>query len=912
LSTVVDILRAKSENETNYHLKDHLFETIGRAIQLKDFINQNKSVLEYNKFNDSFFENLIKACFLHDLGKINWKFQLKLFDEKEKEYDSQNRSYKDDKLKQLSDFFDGFRDVNVKDHEVISLIYTLLFLDNNEWDRKIRTAILLHHYNEFYTNVDINIRYVFDDYPDLTEYLRFLIDKENDVADILSDLLDYAENKITDSSAKNVLGKLKNKMNFNRVKDFKESVDTGIGLSAKLRMFNVPDKEDQSFYDFFVFLGCLRRCDYSASGSIKIEDVQNLDQKVYKDLDGNIRNRVAAKHIWQEDILAKYAYDNLVLIAPTGSGKTEFALLWAKNRGKKLIYTLPLRVALNDLYWRFANNNNGYFNSNYLRILHSTSFIEYLKEEKEGEELNIDEKQATAELFSSPLILSTPDQVFLSSLKYYGFDKLVSVYPFSAVVIDEIQAYNPEMAAVIIKAVDIIKKVCGNLLIITATFPPYFENYFSEEKGFNKIDLENEDAKLKDQIKNYNLQRHKIELSCSQVFEYKSNEDQKTKYHTGKETNEENLKINSESFERIKEILVNNDSKNILIIVNNVGKAINLYKKLEVNCGELKVEKENLYLLHSRLLEKEKDRRINNEEEGIKGKLNKIFEKRDKGNEIKSSERIVLIATQIVEASIDVDFDVLITEISPIDSQIQRWGRIYRNRNNDYAEDEANVLIFTGSDRGTTAIYDRRTIEKTIEVLKNYQGQFLDYEQERKIIKEVFDSKIDNNHTLKDVFSEEIDKNLEWLEYYSIEKRSEAQRIFRKIGGVQVVVPQLMEDENDVIQKTFAKIIGDSQSRELLWNAIISEIKGETSKNVDIWHLKKLLFDYSFNLPIFSFEEEKIKHGILRSVSFKGFFILNIKDTNKLEEFKKYGINTIKDIDIDNLEIEESGSADII
>lgn len=64
--------------------------------------------------------------------------------------------------------------------------------------------------------------------------------------------------------------------------------------------------------------------------------------------------------------------------------------------------------------------------------------------------------------------------------------------------------------------------------------------------------------------------------------------------------------------------------------MNNVGKAIDLYKKLEVNCGELKVGKENLYLLHSRLLEKEKDRRINDEKEGIKGKLNKIFEKETK------------------------------------------------------------------------------------------------------------------------------------------------------------------------------------------------------------------------------------------------------------------------------------------
>jgi len=74
------------------------------------------------------------------------------------------------------------------------------------------------------------------------------------------------------------------------------------------------------------------------------------------------------------------------------------------------------------------------------------------------------------------------------------------------------------MAAVIIKTLDIIRKVYGNLLVITATFPPYFENYFSQGKGFKIVDLGKEDAKLKDQIKNYKLQRHKIELCPSQIL----------------------------------------------------------------------------------------------------------------------------------------------------------------------------------------------------------------------------------------------------------------------------------------------------------------------------------------------------------------------------------------------------------
>lgn len=939
---IVDILKAKSKDEENYLLKDHLKETILRSIQLKNFINQNKSTITYKIFDDSFFENLIIACFLHDLGKINWKFQLELYNKEEKELDHKNRKYKNEELNQLSEFFNGFRDIDVKDHEVISLIYSLIFLENNERDKKIRTAILLHHYNEFYTNIYINIRYIFDVYPDLEKYLKFLINNEENIKVLLSKLLENLLKSITDNFAKNVLEKLKNNINPNRVRDLKECVDNRLDLSTKLKLFAIPDKEEENFYDFFVFLGCLRRCDYSASGNIKIEKIENLGENVYKDLAKKIKESInkrnnneregKIKQIWQENVISQYDSNNLILIAPTGSGKTEFALLWAKNRGKKLIYTLPLRVALNDLYWRFGDKEKGYFNGDSLCILHSTSFIEYLKEERDGTELNIGEKQTIAELFSSPLILTTPDQVFLSSLKYYGFDKLVSVYPISSIVIDEIQVYNPEMAAIIIKTLNIIKKVYGSLLVITATFPPYFENFLNESNGFKIVDLENEKDDIKYKIKNYNLQRHKIKLFSSQIFEYKKQEnkgekDKNIKEEKNEEEKEEiksknKLNFIESSYEKIEEIIKQNNTKNILIILNNVGKAIIIYKKFEEKIKDLKVEKENLYLLHSRLLEKEKDWRINDKEKGIKGKLEKLNKKRAEGNEIKSEERIVLVATQIVEASVDVDFDILITEISSIDSQIQRWGRIYRNRKTNYSENAPNIFIFTGVDRGTSSIYDKRIIDKTTEKLKNYENQVLDYEKERKIIKEVFDSKIDGSNTLKDVFVKEINKNLEWLEYYSAEKRSEAQRIFRRIGGIQVIVPNLMQKSNDEIEKLLGDIIKDKNN----WNlpldskekeSIASKVKEKLSKDelrygVDKWKLLQIMYSYSFNLPIFSFgEDNKNQYKILERYNFKDFFVLKTENLD-IEEIKNYGINSIKDIDIDISEIEQFENDNII
>jgi CRISPR-associated endonuclease/helicase Cas3 len=624
-------------------------------------------------------------------------------------------------------------------------------------------------------------------------------------------------------------------------------------------------------YDFFVFLGALRRCDYAASANIDIEYPIKLSNDVYSSIDKKIKDKIGGierDSLWQEELINKIGNikRNIVLIAPTGSGKTEFALLWASKKGKKLIYTLPLRVALNDLYWRFGNDINGYFNNNYLNILHSTAFIEYVKAREYGREgrygmVDVGIKQNTAKLFSTPIILTTPDQVFLTSLKYYTSDKLISIYPLSTIIIDEVQAYKPEMVAIILKTIEIIQRLQGDIIIITATFPPYVEKFIKDK--FDIIDVSNY-IDIREKVKNYNQRRHCIDLIRCGLFK-----------------DEDNLEIDEEGLEEIKKQLEKNRGKNILIIVNNVKKAIRLYERLK------EMRNEDTYLLHSRLLEKEKSSRISRIRE---------VEKRE------GRKRIVLVATQIVEASVDIDFDILITEISPIDSQIQRWGRIYRNRDDNYTSSEPNILIFTKYDKGTTAIYDKDVIEQTICVLERKKGEIMAHEDEVAIIKEVYNTKIDDNKTLKDSYIEKINEHLEYLKYFTVEKKSHAQRLFREIAGLQIIVPAIMSKSDDKRVSTFGELIEkrlrDNESDSLSWSEIINKIKEETQlNNLDEWYLKRILYEYSINIPFFLLEKLQRNSSIFRIREFKGYYVLTITNMKYLDEI----INEIKEYGIDKM-----------
>ncbi|CZE47553.1 CRISPR-associated helicase/endonuclease Cas3 [Campylobacter geochelonis] len=111
------------------------------------------------------------------------------------------------------------------------------------------------------------------------------------------------------------------------------------------------------------------------------------------------------------------------------------------------------------------------------------------------------------------------------------------------------------------------------------------------------------------------------------------------------------------------DFVLSKQDKNILIIKNTVNDAIRVYEKLK-NSGV-----SNIMLYHSRF--KKCDKAI---------KENQIFSKP------KENKPFILVATQIVEVSFDIDFDVMFSDNAPIDALIQRFGRVNRKKSENLGE----------------------------------------------------------------------------------------------------------------------------------------------------------------------------------------------------------------------------------
>ena len=207
----------------------------------------------------------------------------------------------------------------------------------------------------------------------------------------------------------------------------------------------------------------------------------------------------------------------------------------------------------------------------------------------------------------------------------------------------------------------------------------------------------------------------------------------------------------------------------VLVITNTVNKAIEVYMSLK------KKGYKNIHLLHSRFIlkdkeEKEKEIRRFSKDKNAKG---------------------IWITTQMAEASLDIDFDEIYTEMSTLDSLFQRLGRCFRNR--EYEKKEPNVYIYTKEVTGIGSVYDKKIHENSIDLLKLYKKEFLEEQDKIDLVDRLYSKEMLEKTEFLNKFEEGMHILDNIVDYETSKK--EAQKLLRNIDNV-TVIPKRIYDEN--------------------------------------------------------------------------------------------------------------------
>ena len=748
-------------------IKDELAE-----IYKKYKAKENETIYEHTKNLLSKLEELkeivaiedidliAEACIFHDFAKVNPLFQRRLESGK-----------KMDENKEIG-------------HNILSFYMAKNYLEEySKEDRNIILYAILNHHN-YVENFD-----VIDDKKDLiSENLKSIS------AEVFKD---------------------------NGIDFFKNISLRELAVIRKLR--TNPSKKS------ILVKGFLHKCDYAASAHSKI-DMPNLHlesrlEKLKDDFVGK-----GFSDGWNE--MQKFAKENtdsnLILIGSTGLGKTEASLLWIGNN--KGFYVLPLKTAINAMYRRIRNTLYKDDYAENLGLLHGELENIYLEDESPAtvnseteESMKFWEYYGLTRAMSLPVTITTPDQVFRFAFKYCSYELQLATYSYSKMVIDEIQAYSPDILATLIYSLQLIDMVGGKFAITTATLPPFIKDLLQE--GIDKKIEYKEDTFLNNKI------RHRVSLRHSA--------------------------INIDDIKAFIEDKYNQESMKLLVVVNTVRKAQSIYRELKSWLEENDIEIE-MNLLHSKFTVQHRSEK----EDAIL-----------KDGESKCKKRVIWISTQVVEASLDIDFDYLFTELSDLSSLLQRLGRC--NRKGLKSVDEFNSYVYLDIDENLLIKYsDNNAYTSSGIIYKSLyelsKAALLEWEKENN--NGLF-SEADKNRLIENYFTkekiEEYDKMYSsiFTEYLSEYKRmykhlvdiipdskkaNEVIKEFRNIISRRVIPQSIYEDK----QENIIGIIDEIEEKRKL----IGRTKSTQEKQrlrVDILRLKNEFRKFTLNISLRELDKDK-------------------------------------------------------
>lgn len=337
------------------------------------------------------------------------------------------------------------------------------------------------------------------------------------------------------------------------------------------------------------------------------------------------------------------------------TGAGKTDFLLKRTKGR-IFYTLPYQASINAMWKRFKDT----IPNEDIRLLHSTSRVIVGKKE-------IDEK-ILQPLVGSSIKVLTPHQLSAIIFGTSGFESVMLDIKGCDVILDEIHTYSEYSRSIVIEIVKSLLRLNCRIHIGTATMPSkLYDELLIILGGKDKVYEVSLDIEI---LETYN--RHLID------------------------------KIEINSMESIIQDSINSNEK-LLVIFNTVKAAQGFFEQIDEDYPNLKK-----MLIHSRYRRKDRAKL----EDELKSQFNG-----DENNQ--GFNPCIVVSTQVVEVSLDISFDRMITEAAPLDSLIQRFGRVNRKRHNSALDESTRVYktihIIEPSER--TLPYDKDIVVRSFEQL---------------------------------------------------------------------------------------------------------------------------------------------------------------------------------------------------
>lgn len=351
-----------------------------------------------------------------------------------------------------------------------------------------------------------------------------------------------------------------------------------------------------------------------------------------------------------------------IVVACTGAGKTDFLFRRCKNR---VFYTLPFQASINAMYNRVSHDLKETNPDLDIRVLHSASSIA-------GKKNNAEERMLQGLMGSSIKVL-TPHQIAGIIFGTRAFEATILDLKGNDVILDEIHTYTEISRAIVLKIVEVLNRLECRIHIVTATMPTDLYTKIVDILGKNNV--------------------FEVSLSVDEINKFDRHTVHKLQSWADAD------KIVSGAID---------EDKKVLIVCNRVKSAQEHYHHFKSNFPQTPC-----LLIHSRF--KRGDR--NDKEKRLVG-LNQDGQPTHEFNT--SDNACIVVATQVVEVSLDISFDVMITETAPMDAMIQRFGRINRKRTKDTIGRYKPVyLIPPPEDKKEALPYDIEILQASFDVLPN-------------------------------------------------------------------------------------------------------------------------------------------------------------------------------------------------